>query len=59
VDIGFIDHFTTQLIIIIIIIYFLFEYWGVDSILDALGTAVITGLLYLPRVIVRMEKFVE
>jgi hypothetical protein len=31
----------------------------VESILGPLGTAAITGLLYLPRVIVRMEKLVE
>jgi hypothetical protein len=37
----------------------LFEYWGVESILGPLGTAAITGLLYLPRVIVRMKKLVE
>jgi hypothetical protein len=36
-----------------------FEYWGVESILDPLGTAATTGLLYLPWVIVRMEKLVE
>jgi hypothetical protein len=32
---------------------------GVESILGPLGTAATTGLLYLPRVIVRMEKLVE
>jgi hypothetical protein len=32
---------------------------GVESILGPLGTAVTSGLLYLPRVIVRMEKLVE
>jgi hypothetical protein len=31
----------------------------VDSILGPLNTAATTGLLYLPRVIVRMEKLVE
>jgi hypothetical protein len=31
----------------------------VESILGPLGTAAIPGLLYLPRVIVRMEKLVE
>jgi hypothetical protein len=31
----------------------------VESILGPLGTAAITGLLYLPRLIVRMEKLVE
>jgi hypothetical protein len=31
----------------------------VESILDPLGTADTTGLLYLPRVIVRMVKLVE
>jgi hypothetical protein len=31
----------------------------VESILGPLGTAAITGLLYLSRVIVRMEKLVE
>jgi hypothetical protein len=38
---------------------FLFENWGVESILGPLGTAATTGLLYLPRMIVRMEKLVE
>jgi hypothetical protein len=33
--------------------FFLFEYWGVESILGPLGTAATPGLLYLPRVIVR------
>jgi hypothetical protein len=37
----------------------LFEYWGVESILGPLGTAATPGLLYLPRVIARMEKLVE
>jgi hypothetical protein len=32
---------------------------GVESILGPLGTAATTGLLYLPRVNVRMEKLVE
>jgi hypothetical protein len=40
-------------------IIFLFEYWGVESIPGPLGTAAIPGLLYLPRVIVMMEKLVE
>jgi hypothetical protein len=31
----------------------------VESILGPLGTAATTGLLYLPRVIVKMEKLVE
>jgi hypothetical protein len=31
----------------------------VESILGPLGTAATSGLLYLPRVIVRMEKLVE
>jgi hypothetical protein len=31
----------------------------VESILGPLGTAATPGLLYLPRVIVRMEKLVE
>jgi hypothetical protein len=31
----------------------------VESILGPLGTVATTGLLYLPRVIVRMEKLVE
>jgi hypothetical protein len=35
------------------------EHWGVESIPGPLGTAVTTGLLYLPWVIVRMEKLVE
>jgi hypothetical protein len=39
--------------------YFLFEYWGVESILRSLGTAPTTGLLFLLRVIVRMKKLVE
>jgi hypothetical protein len=33
--------------------------WWVRSILGPLGTAATPGLLYLPRVIVRMEKSVE
>jgi hypothetical protein len=41
------------------IFYILFEYWGVESILGPLGTATTPGLLYLPGVIVRMEKLVE
>jgi hypothetical protein len=32
---------------------------GVEPILGSLGTAATTGLLYLPRVIVRMEKLAE
>jgi hypothetical protein len=32
---------------------------GVESILGPLGTAATSGLLYLPRVIVRMENLVE
>jgi hypothetical protein len=41
-------------------VYFLlFEYRGVESILDPLDTAATPGLLYLPRVIVRMEKLME
>jgi hypothetical protein len=42
-------------------IILLFEFWGggVESILGPLGTAATTGLLYLPRGIVRMEKLVE
>jgi hypothetical protein len=39
--------------------FFLFGYRGLDSTVSPLGTAAITGLLYLPRVIVKMEKFVE
>jgi hypothetical protein len=39
--------------------FFLFEYWGVESILGPLGTAATPGLLYLSRVIVKMEKLVE
>jgi hypothetical protein len=31
----------------------------VESILGPLGTAATTGILYLPRVIVRMKKLVE
>jgi hypothetical protein len=38
---------------------FLFVYWGVESILGPLGTEATPGLLYLPRLIVRMEKLVE
>jgi hypothetical protein len=38
---------------------FLFEYWGVESILGPHGTAAAPGLLYLLRVILRMEKLVE
>jgi hypothetical protein len=44
---------------ILFLYFFLFEYWGVESILGPLGTAATPGLLYLPRVIVRMEKLVE
>jgi hypothetical protein len=36
-------------------VFFLFEYWDVESILGPRGTAATTGLLYLPRVIVRIE----
>jgi hypothetical protein len=32
---------------------------GMDAILGPLGTTATPGLLYLPRVIVRMEKLVE
>jgi hypothetical protein len=39
--------------------FFLFERWWVESIFGPLGTAVTTGLSYLPRMIVRMEKLVE
>jgi hypothetical protein len=42
-----------------ICLLFVFEYWGVESILGALGTAATPDLVYLPRVIVKMEKFVE
>jgi hypothetical protein len=38
---------------------FLIEYWRVESVVSPRGTAAITGLLYQPRVIVRMEKLVE
>jgi hypothetical protein len=38
---------------------FLFEYWGVESILGPLGTVATPGLLYRPQVIVRMENLVE
>jgi hypothetical protein len=38
--------------------FFLFEYWGVESILGPLGTAATPGQLHLPRVIVRIEKLV-
>jgi hypothetical protein len=37
----------------------LFEDWVVESIVGPLGTVATTGLLYLPRVIMRMEKLVE
>jgi hypothetical protein len=40
-------------------IFFILDIGGVESILDPLGTAAIPGLLYLPQVIVRMEKLVE
>jgi hypothetical protein len=40
-------------------VIFLFELWGMESILGPLGTVATPGLLYLPRVIVRMEKSVE
>jgi hypothetical protein len=40
-------------------LFILFEYCGVESILGPLGTAATPGLLYLPWVIVRMEKLVE
>jgi hypothetical protein len=39
--------------------FFLFELWGVKSKLGSLGTAATTDLLYLPRVIVRMEKLLD
>jgi hypothetical protein len=42
---------------IFIIIYL--NIWGVESILGPLSTVATTGLLYLPWVIVRMEKLVE
>jgi hypothetical protein len=32
---------------------------GVESKLGPIGTSATSGLLYLPRVIVRMEKLVE
>jgi hypothetical protein len=38
---------------------FYFLILGVESILGPLGIAATTGLLYLPPVIVRMEKLVE
>jgi hypothetical protein len=38
---------------------FLFERLGVESILGPLGTAATPGLLYMPQVIVRLEKLVE
>jgi hypothetical protein len=42
--------------------YFYFYIWifgGVESILGPLGTAATSGLLYLPRVIAKMENLVE
>jgi hypothetical protein len=39
--------------------FIFFGYWEVESILGPLSTAATPGLLYLPRVIVRMEKLVE
>jgi hypothetical protein len=44
--------------IIVYLFFFLVCKWEVESILGPLGTAAITGLLYLSRVIVRM-KLVE
>jgi hypothetical protein len=38
--------------------FFVFEHWRVESKLGPLGTAATTSLLYLPRVIVTMEKLV-
>jgi hypothetical protein len=40
-------------------IHFYIDRLGVESILGPLGTAATPGLLYLPRVIVRMAKLVE
>jgi hypothetical protein len=37
----------------------LFALWGVECNLGPLGTSATSGLLYLPRVIVRMENLVE
>jgi hypothetical protein len=42
-----------------ILLFFFILILGVESILGPLGTAATTGLLYLPRVIVRMETLVE
>jgi hypothetical protein len=44
-----------------ITIFLFFYIWilGVKSILSPFGTAATPGLLYMPRVIVRMEKLVE
>jgi hypothetical protein len=39
--------------------YYYYLNIGMESILGPLGTATTPGLLYLPRVIVRMEKFLE
>jgi hypothetical protein len=39
--------------------FFLFGYWGVESILGPLSTAATPGLLYMPQAILRMEKLVE
>jgi hypothetical protein len=39
--------------------FLLFGYSGVESILGPFSTAATPGLLYLPLVIVRMEKLVE
>jgi hypothetical protein len=43
-----------------VLTYFLyFNIGGVESIQGPLGTAATNGLLYVPRVIVRIEKLVE
>jgi hypothetical protein len=39
--------------------FFIFEYWGVESILVSLRTAATPGLLYLRLLIVMMEKLME
>jgi hypothetical protein len=43
----------------IINVFFNSHIWGVESKVDPLGTSATSGLLYLPRVIVKMENLVE
>jgi hypothetical protein len=51
--------FIDNIALVTVFFIFLFEYWRVESTLGPLGTAATPGLLYLPRVIVRMEKLTE